>query len=270
MLSDTPGMYEVTGWLAGRGFPVGETPAHGIVVKTTPRMQAGSEGFWAVAGKYGATVMVCQEWLRDVRGIVDTLSITELFSPFGAYELAKVILPRGFGVWGPSWYFLGNGGSFSPCSGRQARRLTDTEQKRVDRRIFWHATPHSGSVGFGIFDNGRLVALAQAYPRTDALWEVGLDVHPEATRSGLGSQVFSAAGRFIRQQGATILARSAPWNVPSVRLLRRLGLKYAVQDLTLMPEPIRVPPQTLGRPVEGARLRQYYPDWAMNADIEPR
>ena len=49
-----------------------------------------------------------KQWLEQLEPIVKNLSLDELFSTFGGYELARVLLPDGYGVWGPSWFYIGD------------------------------------------------------------------------------------------------------------------------------------------------------------------
>jgi RimJ/RimL family protein N-acetyltransferase len=123
---------------------------------------------------------------------------------------------------------------------------------------------------FGIFEDGRLVAHSVAWPRGDEAWEIGLDAVLDAKGKGLGRAVFDAASQWILDHDGLVIATTAPWNVPSVRTLRRCGLRYVIAELRDLPAPMRVPPQTLGAPLPGAELENYYPDWAQNRNIRPK
>ena len=83
----------------------------------------------------------------------------------------------------------------------------------------------------------------------------------------MGRAVMSGACRWILDQGRLILARSAQWNTPSVRLLRSMGLRYVLSDLQSQPGPFEVPPQALGRPLPDVEMRDRYPLWAQNKGI---
>jgi RimJ/RimL family protein N-acetyltransferase len=201
---------------------------------------------------------------------VEALSGEELFSVFGAYELSRVTLPHGYGVWGPSFFYLADAPSFLAPADPRVARLTPEQMSQVDPGLFWHCTLEPPSVGFGIRLDGALVALATVQPDASAVWEVGIDVVPDAKGCGLGRAVFGAAGRFILEQGRLVLGTVAPWNIPSTRTMRRLGMRHVMTALTTIPAPMRVPPQPLGAPLPGVELRNYYPDWAMNRSIGPK
>ena len=67
-----------------------------------------------------------------------------------------------------------------------------------------------------------------------------------------------------------VMAMVGPFNVPSVRTLRAVGLHYAFTTLEAMEGPFRIPPQPLGSPLPDAEVFDYYPRWAMNRKIKPR
>jgi hypothetical protein len=114
--------------------------------------------------------------------IVSRLSLDELFSTFGAYELARVLLPDGFGVWGPSWYFVGDNDCFCPVQDARPVRLeADELAEKIDRRIFWHCFPDQALVGFGIYDENKLVAVASVRAEGNG-WK--LDTGAQSTHPG--------------------------------------------------------------------------------------
>ena len=180
------------------------------------------------------------------------------------------MLPKGIGIFGPSWYFVADHASFRPVDDLRPVQLSSSElADTVDVQVFWHCFPKEAFVGFGIFENDELTALATGRRVGELMWEIGVDVAPESKTRGLGRAVVSAAGCWILEQKKLILATSAPWNVPSVRTLRSLGLQMVLSDMDSRPGPFLVPPQPLGTPYRGAEAYNYYPDWAMNKAILP-
>ena len=238
------------------------------VCESEPRISVAAP-MWAIRlGEHGI-VTTRRQWVDALQTLVADLTLDELFSTFGAYELSRVLLPDGFGVWGPSWYLVGDESCFRPAPDDRPVQL-DVEQlaDKVDHRIFWHCFPGEAMVGFGIFQADELVALATVRDEDDLLWEIGVDVSPQAEGRGLGRAVFSAAGEWILEHHRLVLASTAPWNVPSARLLRSAGLQCVMSGMAAIPAPFRVPPQPLGSPYPGAELYNFYPDWAMNKDIK--
>lgn len=202
--------------------------------------------------------------------IVSRLSLDELFSTFGAYELARVLLPDGCGVWGPSWFYVGDEGCFrSVQDDRPVQLSADELAETVDHRIFWHCFQDEALAGFGIFEGSKLAALATVRAEDDRIWEIGVDAAPEAKGRGLGRAVVSAAGRWILENNRFVLATTAPWNVRSARTLRSVGLQFIMSVMIGDPGPFYIAPQPLGSPYPGAEMYNYYPDWAINKEIKP-
>jgi hypothetical protein len=99
--------------------------------------------------------------------------------------------------------------------------------------------------------------------------EIGVDTHPDSQLSGLGSTVFSAAGRWAFQNGMIPFSSVGPFNIPSTRTQINSGMKYIGVDMTGAKE-FAVPPQPLGRPSKEIKVVNYYPEWAKNPDISTK
>jgi GNAT superfamily N-acetyltransferase len=226
---------------------------------------------WAIRTAGRAVVTVGAGSADALRPVVGGLALDELFSVFGAYELSRVTLPHGFGVWGPTLYNAADASCLRPVDDERPVQLGPAKlATSVDFDVFWHCPRGRDDIGFGIYEEDRLVALTTAWPEFDRLWDVGLDVVPDARGRGLGAAVLSAAGRWILQQGAVMMASVAPWNVPSARLQRAIGMQHIFTDMRGIPGPMLAPPQPLGTPLPGAKLVNYLPDWAANKEIESR
>jgi GNAT superfamily N-acetyltransferase len=254
-------------WLETRDGLAPACPPSGIRVvplqTANPALRAWYDGRGALLG-------VKRDWLAAAERLADEIGPVELFSAFGTYELARFTLADGLGVWGPTWYYAGDAKTLTPATDPRVRRVAPEEVTQIDRAKFWHSVPDASSPAFGVFEGDNLVALSVAWQRAEEVWEIGLDALPEATGRGLGRAVFSAAARWILDRDGLVVATTAPWNVPSVRTLRRCGMHLVVSELRDAPAPMRVPPQTLGSPMPGCELRNYYPDWAQNHAIRPR
>ncbi|MCE2393611.1 GNAT family N-acetyltransferase [Candidatus Poribacteria bacterium] len=237
------------------------------VVKTEEG--ASSPLFAARVGERGL-VTTERKWLEQLKPIVANLSLDELFSTFGGYELARVLLPDGCGVWGPSWFYVGDENCFRDAGDDRPVQLSAEElAETVDHRIFWHCFEDEAMTGFGIFEDGKLVSLAAVQAEDDRVWEIGVDTAPEAKGRGLGRAVVSAAGRWILENNRFVFASTAPWNVRSARTLRSVGLQFIMSVMIGTPGPFYAAPQPLGTPYPGAEVYNYYPDWAINKEIKP-
>jgi len=250
------------------GISINSADADPVSVYSTPPRQQDQYGLWAVRVGEKGVITTRSEWLNPLKRSIADLSVDQLFSIFGAYELSRITLSDRIGVWGPSWVLVGDSGSFQPLNDERPVQLeADEIAQHADPDLFWHCFPDQPMAGFAIFEAGQLVALASVSPVSDDMWEIGMDVIPKAKERGLGRMVVSAVGQWILAHSRLIYATTAAWNIPSARLLRSVGLKYAASIMTGIASPFRVPPQPLGRPREGIEIYNYYPNWAMNKEI---
>ena len=173
-----------------------------------------------------AALATWPEWIEGLKPIVDDLPLDMLFSVLGAYNLARITLPYGVGIWGPIWYFFADEEAWQPYDDDDRLvHFRPSDLTNVDYDLFWHCSPDS-LAGFGIFDDDRLIALATVWNSGDPMWEIGMDVVPDTKRAGLGRTVVSAAARWILDNGKFALGTTAPFNVPSARTLRSAGLRH--------------------------------------------
>ena len=219
----------------------------------------------------GRSVLVAREdWVEPLETITRDVHPDLLFTPFGAYELSRATLPYEVSVWGPNWFLFADAGSWRGRADDRVRPLTADELSAVDFDLFWHCYGPGSIAAFGVYQGDDLIALSTVKDQGDPFMEIGVDVSRDAQASGLGSAVVSAAGAWILEQGRLPMATVAPFNVPSTRTLRRVGLEYGMTEMIGVNGPFRVPPQPMGRPLPDAEIYDYYPDWAMNRDIRPR
>ena len=210
-------------------------------------------------------------WRSDIERVSLGLSADELFSILGTYELGRVTLPHGVSVWGPNLYYFGNAETLRPADDQDVVSLSKEEVRRaVDEEVFWHCYWESASANFGVLDDDRLIAMTSVQSLGPPVYEIGVDVAPGSGRRGLGRAVMTAACRWILEQGGLILARTSPWNIPSARLLRSMGLCYTLCDVVGNRGPFRVPPQPLGKPLPNVEIHDHYPMWAQNQEIVRR
>jgi hypothetical protein len=245
--------------------PVVARPARGSDVLTVD--DAGLTG----VRLNGRSILVSREdWVEPFKTITRDVHPDLLFTPFGAYELSRVTLPHEVSVWGPTWFLFADAVSWRGRTDDRVRALAADELSAVDFDLFWHCYGPGSVAAFGIYQGGNLVSLATVKDQGDPFMEIGVDVSRHAQSSGLGSAVVATAGTWILEQGWLPLATVAPFNVPSTRTLRRVGLGYGMTEMIGVDGPFRVPPQPMGRPLPGADIYDYYPDWAMNTGIRPR
>ena len=216
-----------------------------------------------------SAVIARPDWVKNLRPIVSDLDPDLLFSSFGTYELSRVTLRDGIGVFGPSWLLFADEKSFRPINDPRTVHLGPDELSDFDYQHFWHCSPES-LAGFAIFDSERLVALATVRDIGHPVWEIGMEVALDSKGRGLGAAVVSAAAKWILDSERYILATTAAFNVPSARTLRSLGLRHTATDMQSREGRFELPPQPLGKPYPETDIYDYYPRWAMNQDIKPR
>ncbi|MCH7734007.1 MAG: GNAT family N-acetyltransferase [Chloroflexi bacterium] len=222
-----------------------------------------------IAVRAGGLVAVAarEEWVDGVRQIVEDLHADLLFSIVGAYELSRVTLPDDVAVWGPIPGYVADGTTWISADDDRPVRLTQEQVGEIDWSLFWHSGGPNSLAHFGIYQNGRLIALSSLSDQGHNIWEIGVDVAPDLKARGLGTAVVGAAGDFALTEGAVLYASAALWNVPSGRSLRRMGMRYTYSAMLGRPGPFLVPPQPIGEPLPGTPLYDYYPRWAMNKGI---
>ena len=226
---------------------------------------------WALRSGNRGLVSVQEQWVEPLQAVVNGLALDELFSIFGAYELSKITLSDGVALWGPSMYYFGDERTLRPSLEAGAVQFEVEELRRsIDCEIFWHCSLDEALTGFGVVEEGEIVALAVVVPTFEQIWEIGMEVAPRAKGRGLGRAVVGAAGRWIVQNERLVMATVAPWNVPSTRTLRSVGLNYVLMSMDTLAGHFHVPPQPLGHPRPGEALYNHYPNWAMNQDIRPK
>lgn len=221
----------------------------------------------------GALVSARNDWLEALRPVVTNTHAEMLFSVFGAYELARVTQPDGYSAWGPVFFFFGDASTWKDPRDPRVVRLSEDDLAAVDYARFWHCYSGEAHDGFGVMEDGELVALAAVIHYGKGVEEIGMDVMPEARGRGVGRAVVGAAGTAIIERGNLALATTSPWNVPSARTLRSAGFRYSYSQMMafdMFDGAFPMPAQPLGRPYPGARMVNYYPHWAMNQDVEPR
>ena len=230
----------------------------------------GNGSVTAVKVGESAAVVAEADLVERLRPVVAGLHPDLLFSPFGCFELARVTLQEGFGVWGPTWLLFGDESTVRPLADDRPVQASESDLSDVDREVFWHTHIDGSLARFAVFEDDRLVALATVGDQGEPVWEIGMEVVADAKGRGLGRAVVAAAAEWILQNGRVAAASVGPFNVPSARTLLSVGLRYLMSEIHGVEGPLRVPPQPLGRPYPNAPVYDYYPRWAMNRDIQPR
>jgi hypothetical protein len=254
-------------WIeASLGYALPEKAGDSIPMGVTPKDDPDGS-FYAVRVDDVLAVSARSEWHDGLRVILDDIHPDLLFSIAGSYELSRVTLPDGVGIWGPVPCYVADENTWRPVNDKRVVKLTDSQIGEVDWDVFWHCAEPECLAYFGIYEGDRLVSLASVSERGYKVNEIGVDAVQGSQGRGLGSAVVGAAGDWILEQGSTPFASAADWNIASGRNLRKLGLTYTYSKLISAEGAFRVPPQPIGQPLPGQAVYDYYPRWAMNQGI---
>jgi hypothetical protein len=266
-MPSTPLKQAIMGWQESRlGVSLGAASTDSAPVVGV----SGDASITAVRLDGRSMIVARDEWVDAFEQLTSGMHPDLLFTPFGAYELSRITLPHQMSVWGPNWYMFADSESWRGRTDHRVAELSADRLAEVDFDIFWHCYGPGSLAAFAVHQGEELIALATVKDRGEPFMEIGIDVIQGAQASGLGSAVVSAAGTWILEQGRLPIATVAPFNVPSTRTLRGVGLEYGMTEMTGVDGPFRVPPQPIGTPLPGAEIYDYYPDWAMNRSIRPR
>jgi hypothetical protein len=201
--------------------------------------------------------------------IQDFLSKTHkdmIFSSYGTYELSRITHKFGYYVWGPSWVLFAEENNWIDIKKHNVEVLSsDSFNKIVDKNIFWH-NDFNCLKAFVVVEKEKIIASATLTDVGNNFVEIGVDTHPDSQLSGLGSTVYSAAGRWAFENGMVPFSSVGPFNIPSTRTQINSGMKYIGVDMTGTKE-FAVPPQPLGKPSPNIDINDYYPEWAKNQNI---
>ncbi len=251
------------------GCPFPDVDSEALVV-SAPDQEQGQPVF-GVRRNMQSVFAVRDEWVAPITELAAQMHPDLLFSVTGAYDLSRITLGDGVAIWGPVPCYSADESTWSPKPGSTAVRLTLEQVAAVDFKIFWHCAGAQDAIAhFGIYDDNRLVALTSVTDQGFNVYEIGIDVAPDVKLQGFGSSVLSVTGDWVLEQGATIFASVALWNVPSGRNMRRRGLRYVYSVMQGSFGPFKVPPQPLGTPMPGMLIHDQYPRWSMNKAIQER
>ena len=273
MRQDTQRLRErLRSWLEGRlGTPLRELTGAPVRVLELAACENAPPPLLAVKMDESALMTARPAWQPDLSRAIQAMSVEELFSIYGVYEISRVTMTDGFSAWGPYLCYAGDEASMNLVTDPRVSHLDPEEvQAAADPKIFWHCFQDEAPEGFGAFEDGKLVSLATIRRESDDLVEIGIDSAPDHKGRGLGRAVASAAARHILDQGKLVWWTTSPWNVPSSRLAKSVGMPHLWSEMICWEHPLMIPPQPLGSPTPNARMENYYPDWARNRSIQPR
>ena len=67
-----------------------------------------------------------------------------------------------------------------PSKDVRVEAISKIELSNIDRDVFWHTDIVDSISCFGIYEDGLLVVLATVCDKSGSVWEIGMDVSPDA------------------------------------------------------------------------------------------
>ena len=202
----------------------------------------------------------------DVVKLINKTPRDFLFSDYGKYEISKITHKFGYYVWGPSWQLFAEEKDWIDIKLYDVEIVSKEEIKdQLDSKIFWHNYLDCIK-GFVIKNDNKITAAATLKNIGGGFAEIGVDSDQNVSLSGLGSTVYSAAGRWAFENNIYPYSAVASWNIPSTRTQLKCGMRYAGNDMVGI-DKFSLAPQTLGYPSKDIKIYDYYPEWAFNKNI---
>ncbi|MAG35839.1 MAG: hypothetical protein CL878_06310 [Dehalococcoidia bacterium] len=239
------------------GYSLSALPASGLEV--VPAKQP--DGPLAVRTDGGGLLLAEPQWLEAWQELSATVTMEQLFSIFGVFELARSTLPDGISVFGPVWYFLADRQALNPAPSAAVEVLAETALRRLDPATYWHCSTDSAARGFAVRDAGKVAALATVWQNPDTLWEIGVDVLPGAQGRGHGRAVVSAAAEWALGHSPVVVYTTGAFNIPSTRTALSLGLRHIWTTIKRTSGQFVVPPGPLGNPLPDVVPQAYWQDY---------
>ena len=179
------------------------------------------------------TVITCHaDLIEPVGALADRFDRDYFFFPEGMGPIYTLLHERGLHLRGPSLKHLLTADRFTPSSGF-LDRTTLLETEAVLALENTPGFPFSLTMAPGrkiseflagaAYDGDRLIAVASACNEVDGLWQIAVDVLPEARGTGLGLAIVSRVTTAILERDGLPYYSAAASNIASRSIARRLG-----------------------------------------------
>jgi GNAT superfamily N-acetyltransferase len=239
------------------GYGLADVSQTGVAV--VPARHA--EALLAVRVGDGALLLAEPSWQRSCEELAASLSVEQLFSIYGTFELARTTLPDGVSPFGPVWVFLADRQSLKPARNAAVEELKPDDLRRLSPDTYWHCSVDTAARGFALRGEGRITALAAVWQTPESLWEIGVDVLPAGQGRGAGRAVVSAAAEWILARAPLVYYTTGAFNVPSCRTAMALGFRHVWSFIRRLRGPFLVPPSPIGRPLPGVVPQPYWREY---------
>jgi RimJ/RimL family protein N-acetyltransferase len=185
----------------------------------------------------GATVVVSPSLLAEAQRLLKDADRDAVFAPRTLGRVSTWLAPSGVDVYGPYPRLLAGRDTLVPrppppgCrlwveASPSPQRVTELEPVRWPHAISPRRVEPDRVVALAERD-GLLVGVAAASDDSPHLWQIGIDVAPEARGIGIGASLTSALAAYVLAQGAAPWYGAAPANIPSIRTALSCGFRLA-------------------------------------------
>lgn len=239
------------------GYALTAIPAAGLSAAPTRRETAPL----AVRVGDGGLLLGRPAWQPVWNDLAADLSVEQLFSIYGVFELARTTLMDGVSPFGPVWCFLADRESLRPVHDHAVHEVDEAGLRRLSTDTYWHCSVDSAARGFALAHGGQITALATVWQTPESFWEIGVDVLPGNQGQGSGRTIVSAAARWILTRAPLVYYTTGAFNIPSCRTARALGFHHVWSVIKGLNGPFRVPPGPLGRPLPGVEPAPYWREY---------
>lgn len=191
-----------------------------------------------------AVASVSEEFRSIAESYVNNYSLEHLFETPNMHVLNDAVFPLGQRVCFMAEYFLPN---VDDLFSDEHEYTVPYEIKMLEQADFanlylqeWsnalcEARKELDVLGFGAYDNGRLIGLAACSADCETMWQIGIDVLPEYRRRGVASTLTNRLAREILKRGRVPFYCAAWSNIKSVRNAIKSGFRPAWVELTAKP-----------------------------------
>lgn len=190
---------------------------------------------------YGTSVVASTQepYLERVKRYIDRYPPEHLFETPNLHVLNDLFEKEGGRVCFMAEYFLPDPAALRELRCPYETRLMGPENFRELYTPLWsnalcEKRRELDVLGVGAFDGaGKLVGLAACSADCDTMWQIGIDVLPEARRQGTASALTAELALEILRRGKVPFYCAAWSNIPSVRNAIRAGFRPAWVELTV-------------------------------------
>lgn len=192
---------------------------------------------------YGGNVVasVTEECRGMAEAYIRRFSPEHCFETPNLHVLNDALEAKGLRICFMAEYFLPDVERLEPLEcPYKVRRLEREALAELDRKVWGNALsaerPERDALGYGAYEEGRLVGLAGASADCETMWQIGIDVLADHRRRGVASALTSRLALALLGEGIVPFYCAAWSNLPSVRNAVKSGFRPAWVEMTAKPK----------------------------------